>query len=459
MKGSFIVSDQSGGVLVLIALLLVVIIGMAAMALDVGHLMVVRNELRNAADAGALAGARMLYTTNAAGETVINTDANLVATATTTANVSDAAAAEVLTVERGHWCFKNCAGGATGVFTANPSTTLNLGSLTGLSFMELDANTDYVNAVRVVAGRGPAIPAASFFAGIWDFTGFSLSAESIAWLGFTGENFHVDFPIAICRESILNNDGNFTCSHGRMINSSGKGYTTETGGWTNLDQPDTCGGAAPANEVTQLIKQGCKGPLSGYPLYAGSPMSTLGGEVQSAYTPLFDCWKSNTSLDLLGKDGIPDGIPDQPLGMTLPLIECGSSNPGPCNKLVGAINVEVLWIINQNNDQDFSDVPAYYSDPETSVVFTCPAICTPIDDQTPCASLATEDGRKLCWANFLTTYNVVDDNGNPFSAVDAANGYLQKNIIFKPSCSAAKPVGGPGGVAAGVPSEFPKLVR
>jgi Flp pilus assembly protein TadG len=234
MKGSSKIADQSGGVLVLAALLLVVIIGMAAMAIDVGHLMVVRNELQNAADAGALAGARMLYTEDSTGTLVINTDANLVAAATTTANVSDAAAAEVLTVERGHWCFNNCPGGATGVFTPNSSTTVNLSAFAGLSSAAVDADTGYVNAVRVVAGRGPAIPAASFFANIWGFTGFSLNAEAIAWKGFTGSPFPVDYPLAICRESILDSSNNFTCSRGRMINSSGSGYDTETGGWTNL---------------------------------------------------------------------------------------------------------------------------------------------------------------------------------------------------------------------------------
>jgi Flp pilus assembly protein TadG len=454
MRGPFIVADQSGGVLILTALLLIVIIGMAALAIDVGHLMIVRNELRNAADAGALAGTRMLYTTNAAGATVINTDANIVASATTTANMSDASAVEVLTVERGHWCFNNCPpDGTNGVFTPNSSTALTLNALVGLSFATLDTDKDYVNAVRVVAGRGPAIPAASFFAGIWGFTGFSLNAESVAWLGFAGENLHVDFPLAICRESILDAGGNFTCSHGRMINSAGSGYSSETGGWTNLQQPDTCGGAANASEVTQLVNDGCSGNLSGYTLYSGYQMTTQGGQMQSAYSPLYTCWMNNAKLDSNG-----DFIPDRPWSMTLPMIECGSSNPGPCNTLVGAINVEVLWIINQN-DPKFKNVPSNYSDPETSVVFTCPATCTPTAGQTVCASLATEDGRKLCWANFLTTYNVVDNSGNPFSVADAASGYLQKNIIFKPSCSIATINGGPGGAASNVVPKIPKLVK
>jgi Flp pilus assembly protein TadG len=467
MKGSFVVTDQSGGVLVLIALLLVVIIGMAAIALDVGHLMVVRNELRNAADAGALAGAAKLYTTNDAGELVINPDADFVASTTTSSNVSDAAAAEVITVERGHWCFTNCAGGATGVFTPNSRTDLTMGSFAGLSYQELDGNTDYVNAVRVVAGRGPAIPAASFFAGIWNFAGFTLSAESIAYRGFAGMDISVDFPLAICGEDVIDNGGNFTCSRGRMINSSSKqGYSSESGGWTNLEQPDTCGGAAPASQVQQLVGQGCSGALGAYTISSGLPLTTSGGEVQSAYTPLYNCWKGQASLDtdIMNDEGIvttpTDSIPDKPWSMTLPLIECGGSNPGPCNKVIGAINVEVVWITNQN-DPHFNKIPTRYkySEPDISVDYTCPATCTPADGQTVCASQETEAGRKLCWANFLMANHIVDQDGNAFTVDAAADGYLQKNIIFKPSCSAATPVGAPGGVFGGVPSRIPWLVK
>jgi Flp pilus assembly protein TadG len=49
--------DESGAVMVLTALLLVALLGFAALVIDIGHLMVVKNELQNAADAGALAGA------------------------------------------------------------------------------------------------------------------------------------------------------------------------------------------------------------------------------------------------------------------------------------------------------------------------------------------------------------------------------------------------------------------
>jgi Flp pilus assembly protein TadG len=49
--------DRKGSVLVIVALGMPVLIGMAGLAVDIGALFVVRSELQRAADAGALAGA------------------------------------------------------------------------------------------------------------------------------------------------------------------------------------------------------------------------------------------------------------------------------------------------------------------------------------------------------------------------------------------------------------------
>jgi hypothetical protein len=53
--------NERGVTLVYVALLLVVFLGMAALAIDVGYNRVVRNQLQNAADAAAIAGCNMLY--------------------------------------------------------------------------------------------------------------------------------------------------------------------------------------------------------------------------------------------------------------------------------------------------------------------------------------------------------------------------------------------------------------
>jgi hypothetical protein len=55
------IMNERGVTLVYVALLLVVFLGMAALAIDIGYHKVVRNQLQNAADAAALAGCNLLY--------------------------------------------------------------------------------------------------------------------------------------------------------------------------------------------------------------------------------------------------------------------------------------------------------------------------------------------------------------------------------------------------------------
>lgn len=51
-------NNESGVMAIMFAVLLIVLMGFAALAVDFAHLLVVRNELQNAADAAALAGAK-----------------------------------------------------------------------------------------------------------------------------------------------------------------------------------------------------------------------------------------------------------------------------------------------------------------------------------------------------------------------------------------------------------------
>ena len=221
-----LINNQDGAVAALVAVCLVIFVGFTALAIDINHLYVVRNELQNSADAGALAGARFLLNDDMS----INTAANTFAYNAATENNSDKVAAEVESVERGHWSFNNK------VFTANPSTTqADIKLLSGVDFATMDANTDLINAVRVVTKR-ETTKAASYFAFIFGNTdGFTVKTEAVAYIGFAGtmppEGF--DQPIAICYESIKED----WCSIGRMINSGNNLSTSNTAAWTNFTQP------------------------------------------------------------------------------------------------------------------------------------------------------------------------------------------------------------------------------
>ena len=57
---SSFLADQDGAIAIVIALLLPILFGFAGLAVDMGHSYAVKSQLKNAADAGALRGARAL---------------------------------------------------------------------------------------------------------------------------------------------------------------------------------------------------------------------------------------------------------------------------------------------------------------------------------------------------------------------------------------------------------------
>lgn len=102
---------EQGAVVVLVALLLLILLGIAAFAIDFGYRHVVKNELQNAADAAALAGTRELGKVyeNEGIHTLTNTERTSVITAVqTTALTNYAGNEEDLEIDSsdilfGHW--------------------------------------------------------------------------------------------------------------------------------------------------------------------------------------------------------------------------------------------------------------------------------------------------------------------------------------------------------------------
>ncbi len=125
------IKNEKGVSAVIVVLLLVVLLGIGALAIDIGYLACAKNECQNAADAAALAGARQL------GENYANkTDLsyNVKTVAATTAGKNKAAGQPVVldtnNIELGTWDpatsqFTETGTNATAVWvktTATPST-------------------------------------------------------------------------------------------------------------------------------------------------------------------------------------------------------------------------------------------------------------------------------------------------------------------------------------------------
>ena len=422
-------SDQRGVTIILVTILMMVFLGIAALAIDLSHLYVVRNELHNAADAGALAGARFLYNDDG---TIVNTGANSIANAAAIANKALANTGEAIAVDvnwtegqnagadvdvqRGHWSF------ATRTFEANNSLApVDLDRPTA----ELDSDPNFINAVKVVTRR-QATPAASFFARIFGYENFELSAEAVAYIGFAGSlrPEDVDQPVAICRQSILDDDGTYSCATGRMINSSG-GTTTNSAAWTNFSQP--CQTASVPTVRPLVCEDGNPEALS-----FGDGMGTVGGMQDNVYRDLRDCW-----LNAPGLNNDSRGYPTEAWTLTLPVIDCPDNNPGPCSDLVGVVTLDVLWIKESGTDPHWTDIPLQMEG------WTCSFI-----EQGLTLDTMTDAQRQECWGEFADVFDLhtADDT----SVGDLTASDIQKTMFFRPDCEAHEPRGTTGGQNFGV---------
>jgi len=424
--------NDRGAVVVIVAALLMVFFGFVAMALDVGYLYVVRNELQNAADAGALAGARDLYLNDGS---AVNTGANQTAFDAATANDGMRLAVEVQDpysnsgdVQRGHWSF------ATRTFTPNSSTTPV--DLWDVSFASLDTNPNFINAVRVVTRR-QAIPTRTFFAGVLGYDSVVMNAEAVAYIGYAGntEWDQVDIPIALCSWAILDEgNGNYTCSRARMSSSDGT-ETTNTSGWTNFSQ-DPCETAS-TSSIDPYV--GCP-PEEAPGLIFGAPMGTTGGVVDNQFRDLRDCWFNDPSLDI----ATVDGIPDQSWFVKLPVIECPGKNVENCSTLVGVVEAEILWV---KRDNDWEDAPLEMH--SSAVDWVC--------SHGTSLGKKDDDLREECWNEFTSAFNLQDWNNTPVSEIP--DNKLKKTIYFAPNCTPSEPGGRTGGLNYGVLAKIPVLVN
>jgi hypothetical protein len=355
--------------------------------------------------------------------------------------------------QRGHW------NRTTREFTPNDSTAVV--DLWDVTDAELDADLNFINAVRVTARR-EASPTVSFLAGIFGHEDFQLSAEAIAYIGFTGTlgPGEVDYPIAICQESLQNCTGDppeceYNCNIGRMINSGQSVTDGETGGWTDFNQNDPCTGGTDANTLKNLMDEedpdtpldpdDCD-PDNPDEILLGMPVATTGGEVQVVFAKLADCWRHGYN-DLVGGDGIREtpidsdgnGIPDQPWNITLPVITCPGNNVGTCEEIRGAVNVNIIWI-NESEDPQYTNIPLKMEHPD------------PATAAWECTSHSDQDERIACWDSFAAYFGLKNVDGTPAP-------YQKKAIYFLPDCSEHDLAGRSGGENFGVMALIPALVK
>ena len=366
--------NQHGASAVFVAVSLIAFMGCGAIAVDVFHFIVVKNELQNAADAGALAGASALYRDTLG--ISVDPNANTDALAAATANTSDWVAVEVLNptanecacpsnynrydtecedryslehedVQRGHWSFVNSSAGYPVTqddagFWCNPTTVAK--NLSQYNYDQLNADTDFINSVRVVTRRH-GTPVLTFFSRIFRLPAPVIFAESVAYIGFATLNTQVAAPIAICEDTIKNwgTGQGLECNEGRMYNAN-----NDTARWTNLTD---CSSSTNADLIKDLVSCGNFVTID----TTTGELGTTEGMVQSAFDILYDCWLNGSNQIDIGQDENGDNqkepvsidenidsIPDQPWTMVLPVINCDIA-PN-CAPLTGLVEIEVVWL-------------------------------------------------------------------------------------------------------------------
>ena len=198
-----LIRRTEGSVAVITAVGLVAFLGMASLAIDMGHLYTTRNELQNVADAAALAAAGNLIHDYGAGA------------------VRDAAAAQqaALTVaqRQSQLSGQTAVGdadrndlsiifGAWDIYKGNPATAwTEIGST-----CSSDSNA---NAVKISIRRASGTvygPVSNFLGGILGFNTSEVGANAIAYLGYTHE-----VPTATVKVPLTLPDTVLTASKGR----------------------------------------------------------------------------------------------------------------------------------------------------------------------------------------------------------------------------------------------------
>lgn len=228
MKACKLLKKQHGAVSVWFALMLIALIGLSALAIDVGYLLATRNELQNVSDAAALAGARQMGKIYAGLD--YTEQQNYTLSAADTALIQNAALGVAAANEAGGQDNIDIASGEVDIgvwynhtFTEGLTATVNTGSGTLVK---------KANAVRVIARRDSVAnnPISTFFFSVFGVDEASPTAYATASL--TGKKTagqgELELPVGIDEQYFITQ----TC--GDRIKFYPTGDPDACAGWTSF---------------------------------------------------------------------------------------------------------------------------------------------------------------------------------------------------------------------------------
>lgn len=238
--------DKERGIsIVLVAIFLVLFIGIAALAIDIGRYMVTKNELQNIADGAALAACREL------GEIYSKMPGGFEGYSLND-NPADVTAIKNKAIAVGN---SNVAGGKSGILIL--SDDIEIGTWWKSSSPPyFDPTPDEPHAVKVTVRRDTIAnqPVATFFAGIFDRDSIPDAKSAVASLSGQGETVEgeVEIPVGIsdyffvdpdrCRDDIYFSPTDESCAAWNTFDNPGSVNDTAVG---NLIDDLTDGTATP----------------------------------------------------------------------------------------------------------------------------------------------------------------------------------------------------------------------
>lgn len=267
-----LLKGERAGVAAVAAIMLTVMVGMIGAVVDLGLLYATKNELQNAADAAALAGASTLVT--------YDQDRNVMAQP----DVAITTAQQVALANQ-----------ALGV-----NLQLRLEDITLGLWVEPDKDFDpdhigpssdpnYLSACRVVVRRDNLAnsPVSTIFAGAVGFSVVNVTALSTAELGYAGSvgDGMVDLPIAV-KDDALTSDGSPICGQTISFHSE----NDENAEWTSFF-------TSPSNDPN--VRDYVDGTLSVPALQVGDEVNVINGNLSThTFDALADRFQSEgTDLD------------------------------------------------------------------------------------------------------------------------------------------------------------------
>lgn len=304
-------NDQRGAVAAIVAVSLTVLLAMTALALDIGHALVARNQLQNASDAAALAGARALgvmygnMSGSLTGYTLTSGEVITIKNAASVAGADNQAAGVTVTVNANDIAIGNWTA-ATRTFT--PTMVLP-------------------RAVRVTTRRDGSAngPISTFLAGIIGRNSLSVTAVATAQLNPVSVMAPGDMDAPFGISEFYFNSG-FGCGSTIQFSPSVPGNPQTCAGWQTFDQNFN------ANNMRSILNGMTNGTYTPPGATVGQTSLEFGnGNIGSAWRDMVTLWQTKVA-----QNGTWD--------VNVPVYSGNDCSPNGPKPIIGFATVRITYV-------------------------------------------------------------------------------------------------------------------